>query len=203
MAYKIDEIEGIGPSYSEKLQTAGITTTDDLLEFCCTPQGRKQIAEKTGLSEKHLLGWTNMADLMRVSGVGRQFAELLEAAGVDTIKELRNRNAENLAAKIEEVNEAFELDLADPNYDTIAGYVLGRLGRIGEVGDVVVVLGHAGDITLLIGHPPPERRVGDHRLPRGFELLGMLHHLPRPIVTNDLYSLHDVDFAGQAMACLV
>jgi hypothetical protein len=66
--------------------------------------GRKQIAEKTGASERHILGWRNMADLIRVSGVGRQYAELLEASGVDTIKKLRNRNAENLAAKMEEVN---------------------------------------------------------------------------------------------------
>ena len=72
MGYPIDEIEGIGPAYCEKLQTAGIASTDDLLTLCCTPAGRKEISEKTGLSEKHILDWTNMADLMRVSGVGRQ-----------------------------------------------------------------------------------------------------------------------------------
>jgi len=123
MAYKIDEIEGIGPGYGEKLQSAGIKNTDDLLEHCCEPQGRKQIAEKTGLSEKHLLGWTNMADLMRVSGVGRQYAELLEAAGVDTIKELRNRNAENLAAKMEEVNAEKKLAKASPSASTVTDWI--------------------------------------------------------------------------------
>jgi predicted flap endonuclease-1-like 5' DNA nuclease len=123
MAYKIDEIEGIGPSYREKLQSAGINNTDDLLEHCCTPNGRKQIAEKTGLSEKHILGWTNMADLMRVSGVGRQFAELLEAAGVDTIKELRNRNAENLAAQMEEVNREKSLAKTSPAASTIGDWI--------------------------------------------------------------------------------
>jgi len=123
MAYKIDEIEGIGPSYKEKLQGAGIKNTDDLLEHCCKPEGRKKMAEKTGLSEKHLLGWTNMADLMRVSGIGRQYAELLEAAGVDTIKELRNRNAANLAAKMEEVNAEKKLAKASPSTSTVTDWI--------------------------------------------------------------------------------
>ena len=100
MGYKIEEIEGIGPAYAEKLAAASISTTDDLLKLCCDARGRKATAEKTGVSESQLLKWANMADLMRVSGVGRQYAELLEASGVDTIKELRNRNAENLAQAI-------------------------------------------------------------------------------------------------------
>jgi predicted flap endonuclease-1-like 5' DNA nuclease len=123
MSYTIDEIEGIGPSYREKLQGAGIKDTDDLLDLCATPSGRKQIAEKTGLSEKHILGWTNMADLMRVSGVGRQYAELLEAAGVDTIKELRNRNAENLAVKMEEVNSEKKLAKSSPSPSTVSDWI--------------------------------------------------------------------------------
>ncbi len=123
MSYKIDEIEGIGPSYGEKLTGAGIKTTDDLLELCATPAGRKAIAEKTGLSEKHILGWTNMADLMRVSGVGRQYAELLEASGVDTIKELRNRNPENLAAKMGEINAAKKLAKATPSQSVVEGWI--------------------------------------------------------------------------------
>lgn len=123
MSYKIEEIEGIGPTYGEKLRTAGITTTDDLLEHCAKPQGRKTVADSTGLSEKHILGWTNMADLMRVSGIGRQFAELLEASGVDTIKELRHRNAENLAAKMDEVNKEKNLANATPSESTIQGWI--------------------------------------------------------------------------------
>ena len=123
MAYKIDEIEGIGPAYREKLQAADIGTTDDLLEKCASPQGRKTLAEKTGVSEKHLLGWTNMADLMRVSGIGRQYAELLEASGVDTIKELRNRNAENLTAKMVEVNEQKNLANATPSPKTVEDWI--------------------------------------------------------------------------------
>lgn len=123
MAYKIEEIEGIGPAYSEKLQSVGIKNTDDLLEQCATPAGRKQISEKTGLSEKNVLNWTNMADLMRVSGIGRQFAELLEASGVDTIKELRNRNAENLASKMEEVNKEKNLAKTSPSTTTVEDWI--------------------------------------------------------------------------------
>ena len=104
MRYKIQEIEGIGPAYGEKLSGAGVDTTAKLLKLCCDAKGRQATAEKTGLTESKLLEWVNMADLMRISGVGPEFSELLEAAGVDTVKELRNRNAENLAVKMKEVN---------------------------------------------------------------------------------------------------
>lgn len=105
MSYKIEQIEGIGPAYAEKLQAAGITTTDELLEKCETPSGRKKVAEATGISDKLILKWTNHADLFRIKGVAGQFAELLEASGVDTVKELRHRVPENLHAKLVEVNE--------------------------------------------------------------------------------------------------
>ena len=104
MTYKIDEVEGIGPAYREKLAGAGIRTTDDLLSKCGGANGRKAVAESSGLSEKLLLNWANKADLMRISGIGPQFAELLEASGVDTVKELRTRRPDNLAAKMAEVN---------------------------------------------------------------------------------------------------
>jgi predicted flap endonuclease-1-like 5' DNA nuclease len=123
MSYKIDEIEGIGPSYRERLQKAGVDTTDDLLNSCASPAGRKEMAEKTGLTEKQILGWTNMADLMRVSGVGRQYAELLEAAGVDTIKELRNRNAANLAASMQSVNKEKKLAKTAPSSTTVEKWI--------------------------------------------------------------------------------
>ena len=104
MAYKIIDIEGIGPAYAEKLNAAGIITAEELLEKCAAPKGRKELAEATGITEKLILKWTNHADLYRVKGIGPQFAELLEAAGVDTVKELSHRVAANLAAKIAEVN---------------------------------------------------------------------------------------------------
>lgn len=104
MAYKIIDIEGVGEAYAEKLIAAGVTTTDALLKKCAAPAGRKALAEETGISDKLILKWTNHADLIRLHGVGPQFAELLEAAGVDTVKELKHRVAANLQAKMEEVN---------------------------------------------------------------------------------------------------
>ena len=105
MAYKVIQIEGVGETYAEKLNAAGIVTTDDLLAKCATPKGRKEVEEATGIAHGFILKWTNHADLMRINGVAGQFAELLEAAGVDTVKELRNRTAENLQAKLVEINE--------------------------------------------------------------------------------------------------
>ncbi len=104
MAYKLVDIEGVGATYAEKLAAAGINKVEDLLAKCAAPAGRKALAEETGIADKLILKWTNHADLIRIHGVGPQFAELLEAAGVDTVKEFRHRNAENLAAKMEEVN---------------------------------------------------------------------------------------------------
>ena len=105
MDYKIIDIEGVGEVYAEKLQAAGINKVSELLEKCAAPKGRKELAEATGISEKLILKWTNHADLFRINGVGPQFAELLEAAGVDTVKEFRHRVAENLQPKLVEVNE--------------------------------------------------------------------------------------------------
>ena len=104
MAYKIIDIEGVGEVYAEKLIAAGITKVEELLDKCAAPAGRKALAEETGISEKLILKWTNHADLFRINGIGPQFAELLEASGVDTVKELKHRVAENLQKKLEEVN---------------------------------------------------------------------------------------------------
>ena len=105
MSYKVEQIEGIGPSYAAKLEEAGISTTEQLLEACAKPAGRKALVEKLDISGKLILRWTNHADLMRIKGVAGQFAELLEAAGVDTVKEFRHRVAANLHAKMVEVND--------------------------------------------------------------------------------------------------
>jgi predicted flap endonuclease-1-like 5' DNA nuclease len=123
MSYKIEEIEGIGPTYGEKLRAADIQTTDDLLKACAAPAGRKGMAEKTGLSEKQILKWANMADLMRISGVGEEYSELLEAAGVDTVKELKHRVPENLAVKMAEVNDAKKLTRQVPSAETVGKWV--------------------------------------------------------------------------------
>ena len=104
MSYKIEQVEGIGAAYAAKLATAGIKTTDDLLKQCAAKKGRVKIAEATGISPKLILKWTNHADLFRVNGIAGQFAELLEAAGVDTIKEFRHRVPANLQPKLVAVN---------------------------------------------------------------------------------------------------
>jgi len=123
MSYQIEDIQGIGPSYAEKLAQANIKTTEDLLNQCHNPAGRKTVSEATGVNESSLLKWTNMADMMRISGVGPQFAELLEGSGVDTVKELRNRNAENLASKMKEVNDDKNLAKTSPAATVVEGWV--------------------------------------------------------------------------------
>jgi predicted flap endonuclease-1-like 5' DNA nuclease len=106
---KLAAIEGIGAVYSAKLEQAGITSVESLLSTCCDKKGRKQQAEALDISEKLLLGWVNRADLARVKGISTQYADLLEAAGVDTVPELAQRNADNLHAKMIEVNSAKKL----------------------------------------------------------------------------------------------
>ncbi|MCQ2269206.1 MAG: DUF4332 domain-containing protein [Bacteroidaceae bacterium] len=109
MAYKIEQVEGIGEVYAAKLAEVGIKTTEDLLEQCAAAAGRKKVEEATGISHKLILKWTNHADLFRIKGIAGQFAELLEAAGVDTVKEFRHRVPANLHPKLVEVNEAKNL----------------------------------------------------------------------------------------------
>jgi predicted flap endonuclease-1-like 5' DNA nuclease len=117
----LEYIEGIGPAYAAKLNEIGVLTTDQLLEAGSTAKGREELAEKSGISEKLILTWVNHCDLFRINGVGAQYAELLEAAGVDTVVELAQRNAENLATKLAEVN-------AEKN-------LVNRLPDEGSVGD--------------------------------------------------------------------
>lgn len=130
---KIEDVEGIGPAYAGKLAAAGVATTDALLERGATSSGRDKLAAETGISERLLLEWVNHADLMRIDGVGSEYADLLEAAGVDSCAELAQRNAANLAITFQ------ELDAARPNWirqipgeKTIAGWIeqAGRLDNV-------------------------------------------------------------------------
>ena len=105
MDYKIIDIQGIGPAYAEKLKAAGINKVSQLLEKGKTAKGRKALEEETGIRHDLILTWVNHADLFRIKGVGPQFDELLEASGVENVKEFAHRNAENLVAKMVEVNE--------------------------------------------------------------------------------------------------
>ena len=106
---KLTDIEGVGPVYSQKLKSAGVSTTDALLKKGATAKGRQALADKSGISGKLILRWVNHADLFRLDGVAGEYAELLEAAGVDTVPELAQRNAENLYQKLVEVNGAQKL----------------------------------------------------------------------------------------------
>ena len=123
MTYKIIDIQGIGPVYAEKLVAIGIETVDQLLKEGASPKGRQAIEDATGIDHGRVLTWVNHADLFRVKGVGPQFSELLEAAGVDTVKELRNRNAANLAAKMAEVNEEKHLCRRTPVEKEVAKFI--------------------------------------------------------------------------------
>ncbi|HNU78264.1 MAG: DUF4332 domain-containing protein [Prolixibacteraceae bacterium] len=123
MAKKIIEIEGIGPVYAEKLNKAGVVTIEGLLEKGATRAGRKAIADQSGVDESKILNWVNKADLFRIKGVGPQFSELLEAAGVDTVKELRNRNAENLYAKLVEVQAEKKITRAVPALKQVSNFI--------------------------------------------------------------------------------
>lgn len=120
---KVEVIEGIGPIYAAKLAEAGVITTEDLLNVAGSRKGRKDLAEQTGLSGKLVLKWVNRADLMRVPGVGEEYSDLLEQAGVDTVKELRNRNPENLYQKLLEINEEKNLVRRAPHQSEVEAWI--------------------------------------------------------------------------------
>ncbi len=120
---QIKDVEGIGEASAKKLQEQGITTTEKLMEAGSTPKGRQELAEKTEISEKLILRWVNNADLFRLKGVGEEYADLLEKAGVDTVPELAQRNAENLFKKLSEINEEKKLVRKTPSENQVKDWV--------------------------------------------------------------------------------
>ncbi|RMH00659.1 MAG: DUF4332 domain-containing protein [Chloroflexi bacterium] len=120
---KLTKIEGIGETYAEKLAAAGITSVESLLEKCATPQGRKAVAENTGISDALILKWANRADLFRIKGIGEEYADLLEAAGVDTVPELARRNPDNLYQALASTNEAKNLVRRLPTPGQVSDWV--------------------------------------------------------------------------------
>ena len=120
---KIIEIEGIGEKYASALESAGIGTVEKLLDQGGSPSQREKIAETTGVTTQRVLEWVNRADLMRINGVGSEYADLLEAAGVDTVKELGTRRPDNLFAKLEEVNTAKKLVRRTPTAAEVEKWV--------------------------------------------------------------------------------
>ena len=120
---KIEKIEGIGPAYGEKLRGVGITTVEALLEAAASPKGRQEMAEKTEITEKLILEWANLADLFRIKGVGEEYSDLLEEAGVDTVVELARRNPENLYNALKEINDEKKLVRALPGPNQVKSWV--------------------------------------------------------------------------------
>lgn len=119
----IIDVEGIGKTYKEKLAKIGIVTTEALLEAGATPKGRKELAEKTGIGDALILEWVNLSDLFRIKGVGSEYSDLLEEAGVDTVVELSKRVPKNLCEKIIEINEKKKLVRKLPSESQIADWV--------------------------------------------------------------------------------
>jgi predicted flap endonuclease-1-like 5' DNA nuclease len=120
---KLEIIEGIGPVYAEKLRAAGVRSVNALLEAGATPKGRKELAEKTGIGDERILDWVNRADLMRITGIGEEYSDLLEWAGVDTVPELAKRNPDNLYKRMLEVNEEKRLVRRPPTRLMVARWV--------------------------------------------------------------------------------
>jgi predicted flap endonuclease-1-like 5' DNA nuclease len=120
---KLENVEGIGPVNAEKLRKAGVGSTDSLLNIGGTAAGRKDLAAKAGVSDKLLLEWVNHVDLFRIKGVGEEYADLLEEAGVDTVVELAQRRADNLLAKMKEVNDSKNLVNKMPALSQVENWV--------------------------------------------------------------------------------
>lgn len=120
---KIIAIEGIGPVNARKLHEQGIRTTEALLKRGATPAGRRELAAASGLDEQAILAWVNRADLMRVRGVGEEYSDLLEVAGVDTVKELRRRNADNLHKAMLAANEKKNLVRRPPALSEVERWI--------------------------------------------------------------------------------
>lgn len=121
---KIEDVEGIGPAYAAKLTAAGVSSTDDLLEQGAKPAGRKTLEEATGIAHTLILEWANHVDLMRINGIGSEYSDLLEAAGVDSPAELAQRNAANLANTFQEVIAALPGDVRRiPSESVVQGWI--------------------------------------------------------------------------------
>ncbi len=120
---RIAQIEGVGRVYAEKMAAQGIRNTDQLLALGATRKGREELAQKTGISHKLILEWVNLADLMRVPGIGEEYSDLLEESGVDTVLELRNRKAANLHARLIETNRRKKLVRRVPSLKEVTSWI--------------------------------------------------------------------------------
>lgn len=120
---RILDVEGIGNKYAKKLHDVGVRSTARLLEIGANKRGREDLAEHTGISEKLILEWVNLADLMRIKGIAEEYSDLLEEAGVDTVKELRTRVPENLYQTLTEINREKSLVRRLPSRRQVGSWV--------------------------------------------------------------------------------
>ncbi|HEY46189.1 MAG: ferredoxin [Anaerolineae bacterium SM23_ 63] len=119
----ITSVEGIGSSYATKLRRVGIRTTEKLLDAGANKRGRADLAKRSGISETLILEWVNLADLMRIKGIGEEYSDLLEEAGVDTVKELRVRRPDHLYQAIIKANEVKRLVRRVPSQRAVKNWV--------------------------------------------------------------------------------
>jgi predicted flap endonuclease-1-like 5' DNA nuclease len=120
---RLAEIEGIGPSYAQKLKDSGIDTIEELLAKGASAKGRATLAEQTGISPKLILEWVNLADLFRIKGIGEEFSDLLEEAGVDSVPELATRVPQNLHQKLVEINDQKKLVRQLPSAAQVSDWI--------------------------------------------------------------------------------
>ncbi len=120
---KILKIEGIGPKFAKQLQNVGIRTTEKLLKEGASKKGRIALADKAGISEKLILEWVNLSDLARIKGIGEEYSDLLEEAGVDSVKELRNRRADNLHKSVLATNDKKKLVRRPPSLGMVENWI--------------------------------------------------------------------------------
>lgn len=122
-SYPISKIDGISPDIAAVFKSVGIRTTSKLLEAAKNPKGRKVLAVKTGFDEKRILRWANMADRMRLTGLGKEYAVLLRVVGVDTVRELKYRNPANLAKALSEANKKRKLVRLLPSEQAVGRWI--------------------------------------------------------------------------------
>ncbi|MEP6590459.1 MAG: DUF4332 domain-containing protein [Gemmatimonadota bacterium] len=123
MTYKLEQIEGIGPHFAERLIAAGVHTSADLLARCGSSEGMRDLASRSGISDLQLTTWTHQADLMRISGIGSEFGQLLESAGIETVRELGMRNPDNVVHLLDRVNREKHLTRTVPGTKTVSKWI--------------------------------------------------------------------------------
>lgn len=123
MTYKLEQIEGIGPEFAARLIAAGVHNADELLDRCSTDEGKRKLADSSAVSVGQLTTWSHQADLMRVSGIGSEFGQLLEVSGVESVAQLSQRDPENIAHLLHRVNDERKLTRAVPSIKTVAKWV--------------------------------------------------------------------------------